>query len=251
MQVIGKSDVGLKRELNEDSFAVEACEGYTVAVVCDGMGGANAGEVASKLACECFIGTILPELREINDTVTDETERIIGIDRAIYKACATANKKIYDDSMENAEHEGMGTTLTGFIINSEKVWVFNVGDSRVYYSNGRGIKQLTVDHSFVQALVDAGSITPQEALYHPNRNVILRALGVDESVECDVFHFENEGGYYFACSDGMSNYFDEKKLAKILNSEKTLSEKADEFIEFANSRGGSDNITVVLVDTER
>lgn len=251
MQVFGISDVGKQRSLNEDNFSVGIFDGVTVALVCDGMGGANAGEVASRIACKEFMSSIVPKLREIKSNITDNAEIIIKTDRAICEASDEANKKVYEMSRSDKSLLGMGTTLSGCIIDGDMMWTFNVGDSRVYHITGNGAKQLTVDHSFVQALINDGKITKEEAQTHPNRNVILRALGVSSSVECDVCHLLTEPGYYFVCSDGMSNYFDEEEFIKIISSEKPVSEKAEDFIDLANSKGGSDNITVVLIDTEK
>lgn len=251
MQFFGISDVGMARSLNEDNFSVDTVDGVLVALVCDGMGGANAGEVASRLACKRFLGKIVPTLREIKGTVTDGAEMMIRIDRAIYEACEEANSEVFRASEKDSSLSGMGTTLSGCMIDGDMLWTFNVGDSRVYHLTPDRAEQLTVDHSFVQALVDDGKITPEEAQNHPNRNVILRALGVQSKVECDVSHYENEGGYYLVCSDGMSNYFDEGTFIRIISSDKPISEKAEDFVAFANSKGGSDNITVVLIDTEK
>ena len=251
MRFFGMSDVGMQRSLNEDNFSVDVAEGVVVALVCDGMGGANAGEVASRIACKCFIGTIIPKLREIKTSIEDSAETVVRIDRAIYEACEKANSEIYLASKEDNTLSGMGTTLSGCMIDGDMLWTFNVGDSRVYHVTDSEAKQLTVDHSFVQALVDNGKITPEEAQNHPNRNVILRALGVQSKVECDVTHFKTECGCYLVCSDGMSNYFDEKEFVNIVSSDKPISERAEELIAFANSHGGSDNITVVLIDTEK
>lgn len=251
MQFFGISDVGMERSLNEDNFSVDTADGILVALVCDGMGGANAGEVASRLACKRFIGKIIPRLREIKESVTDEAELMIKTDRAVYEACEEANSEVYLASKNDERLSGMGTTLTGCMIDGDMLWTFNVGDSRVYHITRDKAEQLTVDHSFVQALVDDGKITPEEAQNHPNRNVILRALGVQSKVECDVSHYNTDGGYYLVCSDGMSNYFDEKEFIRITSSDKSISEKAEDLVAFANSKGGSDNITVVLIDTEK
>lgn len=250
MQFFGMSDVGMKRTLNEDNFSVDVAEGVVIALVCDGMGGANAGEVASRIACRSFVNTVIPKLHEIRESVTDAAEIVLKTDRAIYDACEKANSEIYLASKEDNALSGMGTTLSGCMIEGDMLWTFNVGDSRVYHITDKEAKQLTVDHSFVQALIDDGKITPEEAQNHPNRNVILRALGVQSKVECDLGHLQTEGGYYLVCSDGMSNYFDEKEFIRIVSSNKPISEKAEDFIAFANSQGGADNITVVLIDTE-
>ena len=154
MQFFGISDVGMERSLNEDNFSVDIAEGVLVALVCDGMGGANAGEVASRLACKRFMGTVVPRLREIKETVKDGAELMIRIDRAIYEACEAANTEVHLASEKDEKLSGMGTTLTGCMIDGDMLWTFNVGDSRVYHLTEDKAEQLTVDHSFVQALVD-------------------------------------------------------------------------------------------------
>lgn len=251
MQVFGISDVGKKRSLNEDNFSVDVSDNTVVAIVCDGMGGANAGEVASRIACKLFFGSIVPKIREIRENVTDRAETVIKVERAVYEACEVANREVYLTSGTDAGLSGMGTTLSGCIIMDDILWTFNVGDSRVYHITKNSAKQLTVDHSFVQALVDDGKITPEEAQNHPNKNIILRALGIKKDVECDVSNMALGGGYYLVCSDGMSNYFDEKEFIRIASSGKPISEKAEDFVSLANYKGGSDNITVILIDTEK
>ncbi len=250
MQVFGMSDVGQKRQLNEDNFSVHQDGGTIVAVVADGMGGARAGEVASRIACKKFMDTVLPELDRINEKTTDRPERILEVDRAIALACEKSNSEVFAHSSKDNSLSGMGTTIVGCVIIDKTLWAFHIGDSRVYHIDKNGASQLTVDHSFVQALVDAGKITPDEAASHPNKNIIVRAVGIQKSVECDIIHMDVEGGYYLICSDGLSNYFEEEKFLRIMNSRTSLSEKAESLIDWANTRGGADNITVVLIDTE-
>ncbi len=251
MRIFGTSDVGKKRSHNEDNFAVEILDGIAVALVCDGMGGAKAGEEASRIACKRFAESIVPGLQKIKKTVTDRAELILSVDRVIYEASTLSNTEVFKKSNSNASLSGMGTTLSGCVIMEDILWTFNIGDSRVYHITDDGAEQLTVDHSLVQALLDSGKITEEEAQNHPNRNVILRALGISRDVECDVCHMDLEGGYYLICSDGLSNYFDKDAFVKIVTTERPISEKVDRLVSFANSAGGSDNITVVLIDTEK
>ena len=251
MQVFGTSDVGMRRSLNEDNFSVETFDDVVIALVCDGMGGASAGEVASRIACRTFMTTLTPKIREIKENIADKTELIIKVERAIYNASEKANEEVYSKANLDDSLSGMGTTLSGCIIIEDILWTFNVGDSRVYHITKDSAKQLTVDHSFVQTLLDEGKITLAEAQNHPNKNVILRALGVTKNVECDVCNMEVNKGYYLICSDGLSNYFDSDKFIKVLSSFKGLSEKAEDLVTYANSMGGSDNITVILIDTEK
>lgn len=251
MQVFGMSDVGQKRNLNEDNFSACIIDGGVIALVCDGMGGANAGEVASRVACKIFTGNLVPKIQSIRNTTEDKVERNLKIERAIYDASDITNSEIWQMSKANEALLGMGTTLSGCVIIDGLIWTFNAGDSRVYGVSKDKIEQLTVDHSFVQTLLDEGKITAEEAQNHPNRNVILRALGVKKDIDCDVNLSASTHDYYLICSDGMSNYFDENKFVKIITSSGSLSEKAESLVRFANNQGGSDNITVVLIDTER
>ena len=250
MQVFGMSDVGLKRQLNEDNFEIWQDDRMLIAVVCDGMGGAQAGEVASRMACISILQTLKDELEQIVGKIEDKVELMLAVDRAIDLACSKANKAVYDYSLTDKALTGMGTTAVGIVATEGVLWVFNIGDSRAYHIADGEISQLTVDHSLVQALLDAGKITPEEAVNHPNRNIILRAVGIESGVECDISHRDMQDGCYLLCSDGLSNYFDEKKFLRIISSDSTVSEKAEALIGLANEGGGADNITAVLIDTE-
>lgn len=249
MQGFGISDVGLKRELNEDNFSLWQEDNVLVAVVADGMGGAKAGEVASRMACRRSVELLQDELGNMT-MPEDETELRLSVDRAIDVACKKTNLEVFSCSNSDKSMSGMGTTLAGVVVIGKLLWVFHIGDSRVYHIERDNITQLTVDHSFVQALVDAGKITKDEAKKHPNKNIILRAVGIEKDVECDILHLDFKKGYYLICSDGLSNYFEEKRFLKIFNSSSPLSSKAESLIEFANSKGGADNITAVLIDSE-
>ncbi len=250
MQVFGISDVGQKRELNEDNFSVWQNDNILIAVVADGMGGARAGEVASSLACRRIMDNLQGEIVRIASRNCDRVQLMLDVDRAIDVACGNTNNEVFARSSSDDSLSGMGTTIVGCVILDNIIWAFNVGDSRLYHIGDGGISQLTVDHSFVQALLDAGKITPEEARSHPNRNIILRAVGIEKSVECDIIHMDLEGGFYLICSDGLSNYFEEEKFLKIINSQRSLSEKTEALVEWANASGGADNITAVLIDTE-
>lgn len=251
MQVFGASDVGRKRSLNEDNFSVATLDSIVVAVVCDGMGGAKAGEVASRIACKRFAESIVPRLRDIKEKIKDRAEFIVSVNRAIYEASENSNEEVFSRSSSDNSLSGMGTTLSGCVIIDDTLWTFNIGDSRVYHITDDSCRQLTVDHSFVQSLLDAGKITEEEAQNHPNKNVILRALGIKKGVECDVHHMELDKGYYLICSDGLSNYFNKEDFIKIVTSGRSVSEKVERLVSYANEKGGSDNITVVLIDTQK
>ena len=250
MQVFGISDVGKKRELNEDNFSVWQNENILIAVVADGMGGARAGEVASSIACRRIMENLQSEIACIASRSCDRVQLMLDIDRAIDIACGNTNNEVFARSSSDDSLSGMGTTIVGCVILDNIIWAFNVGDSRLYHIGENGISQLTVDHSFVQALLDSGKITAEEARSHPNRNIILRAVGIEKNVECDIIHMDLESGFYLICSDGLSNYFEEEKFLRIINSSRSLSEKTEALVEWANVSGGADNITAVLIDTE-
>lgn len=250
MQVFGASDAGQKRRHNEDNFNIWQSENMLVAAVADGMGGAAAGEVASCIALRKFTQEFRGRLENIDTEKFDRVQLMLDIDRAIDLSVETCNREVFAKQSEDGRLAGMGTTIAGCVIVGDILWAFNVGDSRVYRVGRDSITQLTVDHSLVQSLLDAGKITPEEALSHPNRNIILRAVGIEESVSCDVRHMNLEDGFYLICSDGLSNYFNEEKFLDIINSQEALSDKTFSLIEWANAQGGADNITAVLIDTE-
>ncbi len=238
MLYYGITDVGKKRQRNEDCFVLDNRNGLLVAVVCDGMGGANGGSVASSLACETFTAK-LHELYKKENFVPES---------AISEAVDDANNNIYQVAVDDMRLAGMGTTLVACLVFGGKMYTVNVGDSRIYNFNGGEIKQITVDHSFVQALVDSGEITAAEAEHHPKKNVILRAVGVESHVRCDIKRIDEPCGTYLICSDGMSNYFDKDKFCEILSSDNDIITKAESLVNYANECGGADNITVALIE---
>lgn len=229
------TDVGRVRDHNEDAFLVTD----RVMAVADGMGGHAAGEVASALAIESLEALAAREVVTADD---------VGV------AVEAANDAILDSAVEHPERRGMGTTLTGLaLVTSGETeaagWVvFNVGDSRVYRLAAGTLEQLTVDHSEVQELIDAGVITSREAAIHPARNVITRSLGLMASAEPDLWTLPVEDGERFlVCSDGLTNEVRESDLARILGEEDDPQEAAELLVAAANRSGGRDNITVVVV----
>ncbi len=241
MLYYGHTDRGKKRRGNEDFFKTEYKNGVLVAAVCDGMGGANGGSVASALACNSFVSTLFDLLGE---------NREAPADTAILAAVRKANDEVYQLSVDDIRLSGMGTTLVAAIFTDGTLWTVNVGDSRIYRFADGLLSQITTDHSYVQALVDKGEITENEAREHPKKNVILRAVGVEENVRCDVEKHENPSGCYLLCSDGLSGYYNKGIFEDILKSGKPLQEKVGELIKHANACGGEDNITAVLIDCD-
>jgi len=227
------SDVGMVRQQNEDSFLAEE----TLFVVADGMGGHNAGEVASALA----VTTLKAGAR-------------LGIDDAevFRELVQQANSAIYTASLDDSTQSGMGTTVTALsIVEGEepRVLVANVGDSRAYLWRSGALSRLSVDHSYVQELVNEGIITPEAARVHPRRNIVTRALGIDRSVNVDVFtHFVRTGDRIVLCSDGLVDEVADVEIGKVLGQHSDPQETAEALVMVANTNGGRDNITVIVVD---
>lgn len=242
----GKTDVGKKRSNNQDSFKICALEsGAVLAVVCDGMGGAAGGSQASSTACETFCNVILQNesaLMDENKNLKENTAR-----NALITAANKANTMVFNMSLKDPSLAGMGTTLAACLIYKDIFMAVNVGDSRIYAVYPHIARRVSKDHSYVQALVDEGVISEEEAKDHPKRNIILRAVGVDDHVETDFFSMNADMDYVLLCSDGLTNYIDDRTLDKFF-AQGTAEEKVNALVDFANASGGSDNITAVVID---
>lgn len=245
MEYFGVTDVGKRRQSNQDCFSLHMVCDYLVAIVCDGMGGANGGKIASEVACEAFCNSLIPRIEELHAEDPDSLPSVL--DKLIRNAVDAANDQIYRLALKNRELTGMGTTLVGCVIHGHKVTIFNIGDSSLYHVRGEKIRKLTRDHSLVQSLVDSGQISREESMHHPNKNIITRALGVDEHVEADLSRCSIASGYLLLCSDGLSNYLNGPDLAFFLNEEGETQEKAELLINYANAKGGADNITAIVI----
>ncbi|HEY2631218.1 MAG TPA: Stp1/IreP family PP2C-type Ser/Thr phosphatase [Solirubrobacteraceae bacterium] len=226
------TDTGLQRRANEDSLLVRS----PLFVVADGMGGAQAGEVASRVAVETFKGG----LSDSSDPEGSLAAQVIE-----------ANARINELSHQRAEHAGMGTTITALYVGMEEVSVAHVGDSRAYCLREGELMRLTDDHSLVDELIRQGRLTPEEAEEHPQRSVITRALGPESSVEVDVRSLRGRSGdVYLLCSDGLTTMIGENVLHDVLGSHVSLRDAGEALIAAANGAGGKDNITVVLARLE-
>ena len=226
------TDTGRQRRANEDSLLTRS----PLFVVADGMGGAQAGEVASRIAVESF-------KHGLDDTSEPEL--------ALSTLAGEANSRIHELSHSNAEQAGMGTTLTAVYVGAEEVAIAHVGDSRAYCLRDGELLRLTDDHSLVDELVRQGRLTPEEAVEHPQRSVITRALGPELSVEIDTRSFRARAGdVYLLCSDGLTTMVGEQELAAVLIAHPKLSDAGEALIAAANQAGGRDNITVVLLRLE-
>ena len=243
MKIESATNVGRIRSTNQDTYDGGIFNDSAAwAVICDGMGGANGGSVASSLA----LSTIK---KHILETYTDDISKG-DIKSMIINAINKANQKVFQTAREKPELFGMGTTVVVMIAKSDELYVAHVGDSRAYMKKKDILEQLTVDHSFVQNLIDFGQITEIEAKTHPKRNIITRAVGVHENVRADysVFDFE-KGSSVIACSDGLTNYASNEILNGFMDKYKGK-ELVNNLIEFAIQSGGSDNITVVLLSNK-
>jgi PPM family protein phosphatase len=229
---IWKTDTGRQRRDNEDNAFVRA----PLFVVADGMGGAQAGEVASKLAVEEF-HEALPDQGSAEERLTDRIR--------------AANRRIYELSRTEHEHAGMGTTLTAVYLEDDHLAVAHVGDSRAYIFRDGELTRLTQDHSLVEELVRQGKLTEEQAAEHPQRSIITRALGIEGDVEVDTWSYPMRAGdVVLLCSDGLTSMIGEEQIVRILGSESSLGRAAEGLIGAANDAGGRDNITVVLFRLE-
>lgn len=240
MKISAKSDVGAVRQNNQDfCLAGEFADGVTWALVCDGMGGANGGNIASETAAN----TIAEKLNfGYHEAMNDNS-----IKHLMVSAIEAANATVFSLSRSDTDLKGMGTTVVLAIIKNDNMYLAHVGDSRIYVVSKTSITQMTTDHSVVQLMLDRGEITPEEAKDHPQKNVITRALGVDDTIRIDFSQeIYNDGDIVLLCSDGLSNFVDESMILNICNTYDSY-ELADVLVAEANANGGGDNVTVVTV----
>ena len=246
MKSFGLSDKGAVRAVNQDCFLLELCpeKDSLIAVLCDGMGGAKAGEVASQLCMKAFVSKVFEKLCAAQGKAVDYRGML-------QSSCSETNNVVYAYSRFSEDFNGMGTTLVGGVIKPNgNGYIINVGDSRAYLISPRKgrIRQITRDHSLVEELVRFGAITRDQAKKHPQRNVITRAVGTEERIDSDYFSFHLAGGeMLLLCSDGLSNTLSDEELleaAKIQNEPEDLCRR---LMDLALERGASDNVTVVAV----
>lgn len=244
IQAAGSTDIGLVRKNNEDNFGYDLRHG--IFVVCDGMGGQQAGELASKIA----VDTVLEYFRHTRDQAPVGGTRFEGVSsRAVSLATSIqlANQAIHESGAKDLHHAGMGSTIVAVAIEGSLFSIANVGDSRIYLIRKNVVVQLTSDHSLVMEQVRRGLMTLEEAEQSKMQNVIVRALGTDDSVEPDLADHEfNSDDVLLLCSDGMSRYVKEDKIAEAVNQE-SLDQACTDLIEAAKSGHSDDNITCLLV----
>ena len=240
LKIYSKTDIGRKREINQDAFYVgEFSNGAAFVVVCDGMGGAKSGNVASEKAAsvisEYIVKSYSPKMSSV------------GIENLLRAAVESANCEVYDLAHSDAKYEGMGTTVVVALIIDNLAHIVHVGDSRAYLVTATEIEQLTVDHSVVQSMVNKGEISAEEAKIHPQKNISTRAVGAEKDVMCDYnIVLKPDNATLLICTDGLSGQLDEASLFEtVKNTPAELC--AETLVNMANEAGGPDNITAVLV----
>lgn len=241
MQSWGITDLGCVRTQNQDSFQIEELDRNSLlCVVCDGMGGAKSGNIASTLAADVFLQQIRSGWRANMDAVE--------VDNLLRNTIRLVNFTVYDQAMQFEDFAGMGTTLVAALIHGKQVTVVNVGDSRCYHLHSEGIRQITVDHSLVQMMIQRGELTPEQGRKYPGKNLITRAIGTENSVQCDLFHLDVERGEgLLLCSDGLSNMMDDQEILFEYIHGSDRQDCCRQLLEVAKNRGAPDNVTCILV----
>ncbi len=241
MEAWGLTDVGNVREQNQDAFRILTLPNNALAaLVCDGMGGARAGNIASRLACEVFSGEI--ERSFSPDMTLDELERMLR------SAATLANISVYEHAQISPDYEGMGTTLVAALVCERGTLVLNIGDSRAYLINGDGVRCITTDHSVVELMVRRGELTPEQAKTHPSKNLITRAVGTGTQVLADVFRVEaGKNDNILLCSDGLSNLLADQEILFEVAHGANKADCCQRLLEIAKERGAPDNVTSVLI----
>jgi len=241
MNSIIKTHTGWVRQVNQDAGIIKHLDhDRLLVIVADGMGGHQAGEVASQMATQI---------------IQEEVEAKWGTlawEELLSQAVKQANVKIYERSKQSFELDGMGTTVIVGILGADQGLIAHVGDSRVYLSHASGFRQLTDDHSFVNILYKSGQITSEEARNHPQKNMLLRAVGTEAEIEVDLIPFAwSNGDRILFCTDGFSNHVSTERIADYLAAQKSVAQLGEEMLETALQLGGDDNITLVLVENAR
>ncbi|MCJ7839595.1 Stp1/IreP family PP2C-type Ser/Thr phosphatase [Lederbergia sp. NSJ-179] len=243
MNAIFKTDKGKIRPHNEDNGGIflNSAHHY-LAIIADGMGGHNAGEVASRLA----VSSLEKLWEETDDFASPEMA-----EQWIRTQIESVNKKIFDHAQTHPECEGMGTTLVAALWLGGFATIVNIGDSRCYLLNEDGFKQVTEDHSLVNELVKAGEISAEDAEFHPRKNMLLKAMGTEPETEMDIFTITMEkNDKLLLCSDGLSNKVSLTEMQAIIETEMELEEKATTLIDLANQYGGEDNISIAIIEAQ-
>lgn len=235
------TDIGMRRKINEDNYCIHEDKHFPYAIVADGMGGHQAGEIASMMVIDIIEKHLKKELyTSLNYVEAGE---------AVRQSFILANSMIYNYAKDNYKVMGMGTTATFAMVYQNKIITAHVGDSRAYIISDR-IQQITKDHSYVQELVSRGKISPEMAKNHPKKNYITRAMGAEETVKVDISIRPYNGEIIALCSDGLTNLVEDEEILLYVKSTDSLQDGAEKLVKLANERGGIDNITFVAFGKE-
>ena len=241
MQAWGITEAGMVRSQNQDFYSIlKLGRDQLLVIVCDGMGGARSGNIASKMAVDTFTGEIQ---RNVRSNMKQDK-----IDAMLLASLELANKAVFEQSQISEEYAGMGTTLVAAFFQKDRLTVANVGDSRAYLFNDEGVTNITTDHSLVELMVQRGELTREAAKYHPGKNLITRAVGTEAEVSCDLFHLElSKGDSVLLCSDGLSNLMSDQEILFEVVHGVNKSDCCQRLMNIANFRGSPDNVTLALV----
>lgn len=241
MNYYAKTDIGKVRQKNQDqAFVMANTKNQILAVVCDGMGGHKAGEIASRLVMDHIVRCF-----KINPAFLNEEE----VKSWIFETILQSNMLVKKMAKGNEDHEGMGTTVVLAVLMDNTLYVSHVGDSRAYILDNEKLTQVTKDHTLVNALIDQGAITKEEALHHSQKNVLLQAIGASEDIMPSFYSFDFRNKTLLLCSDGLYNTVDTEMISKILKENKSVNEKVATLIDYANNKGGYDNIAVSIIES--
>jgi PPM family protein phosphatase len=246
LEIVRLTDVGQRRDHNEDAVASDVETGLVV--LADGMGGYKAGEVASEIAVLTLVSELRENLLELPAGQVDQESGLLRESVVLRDAAAKANSAIYNVSQSQPQCAGMGTTLVAAVFTDNRVCVGHIGDSRMYRLRGEEFSQITEDHSLLNEQLKSGLITPEQAKVSKNKNLVTRAMGVDPTVELELHEYEVQpGDIYLLCSDGLSDLVEDEEIQLTLTAlSANLELAAHQLVQMANDNGGKDNISVVL-----
>lgn len=252
MEIYGLTDIGQRRENNQDDFYIKKIDDRVCfAIVCDGMGGQNGGQLASKIACETIVAHLLELGDELKTQKENPDESVEDIKSMMIRGMSKANMAVHEASLVDDAYKGMGTTAILVVVIDDLAYVTHIGDSRVYILNDKKLSQVTRDHSVVQELVDQGELTKEEALTHPNKNMITRAVGVNLLVDIDYLKIPFEdGSKLLICTDGLTNMVQDFVIENVIMKH-NAEESSKQLVELANKAGGYDNVTVVVINANK
>ena len=241
MQYWAVTDPGCVREQNQDAYQITVLDRNTLlCAVCDGMGGAKSGNVASSLAVDVFV-------QEVKRTWKSDMDQD-SLDQMLRSAVKLANFTVFDQAKQFEEFTGMGTTLVAVLVSHKEATVVNVGDSRAYLINDHSVRQLTTDHSLVQMMLSRGELTQEQARKYPGKNLFVRGIGTETIVECDIFHKGlSNGDCLLLCTDGLSNMLDEQELLFEVVHASNKRNTCKQLLEIAKTRGAPDNVTCAII----